>query len=77
MDANTGKPNGKFKQPQMITISQNGESRSPLIWNDLIILCLGGENSAVKAYSKVSGEMIWKSKLHGKGVYLFQKFFPP
>ena len=44
-DANTGKPIGKFKQPEKIEFPEWGISGSPLIWNDLIILCLGRENS--------------------------------
>ena len=76
-DANTGKPIWKIQTTgKDYEFPEWGISGSPLIWNDLIILCLGGENSAVKAYSKVSGEMIWKSKLHGKGVYLSPEILP-
>jgi len=47
-----------------------GISCSPLIWNDLIILNLGGENGAVRAYSTKDGKLAWKSDLSGKGVYI-------
>ena len=47
-----------------------GISCSPLIWNDLIILNLGGENGAVRAYYIKDGKLAWKSDLSGKGVYI-------
>ena len=47
-----------------------GLSCSPLIWNDLIILNLGGEKSAVRAYSINDGKLVWESDLSGKGVYI-------
>ena len=47
-----------------------GISCSPLIWNELIILNLGGENGAVRAYSIEDGKLVWKSDLSGKGVYI-------
>ena len=47
-----------------------GISCSPMIWNDLIILNLGGENGAVRAYSTKDGKLAWKSDLSGKGVYI-------
>ena len=47
-----------------------GISCSPLIWNDLIILNLGGEKSAVRAYSINDGKRVWESDLSGKGVYI-------
>ena len=47
-----------------------GLSASPLVWNGLIILNPGGDNSAVQAYAKDSGDLIWTSSLHGRGVYM-------
>ncbi|MDG1324532.1 MAG: PQQ-binding-like beta-propeller repeat protein [Opitutales bacterium] len=47
-----------------------GISCSPLIWNELIILNLGGEKSAVRAYSVNDGKLVWESDLFGKGVYI-------
>ena len=47
-----------------------GLAISPLIWNDMIILSLGGEKSAIKAYLINSGEQIWQSEVSGKAVYL-------
>ena len=47
-----------------------GISCSPLIWNELIILNLGGEKSAVRAYSINDGNLVWESDLSGKGVYI-------
>ena len=46
-----------------------GLSASPLVWNGLIILNPGGESSAAQAYAKDSGDLIWTSSLHGRGVY--------
>ena len=36
----------------------------------MIILNLGGETSAAKAYSLDTGKEIWSSEIAGKGVYL-------
>jgi len=47
-----------------------GISCSPLIWNELIILNLGGEKSAVRAYSTKDGKLAWGSDLRGNGVYI-------
>ena len=47
-----------------------GISCSPLIWNELIILNLGGEKSAVRAYSTKDGKLAWESDLRGNGVYI-------
>lgn len=47
-----------------------GLSGAPLIWKELIILNLGGEDSAVQAYSSQTGKLVWTSKLNGRGVYL-------
>ena len=47
-----------------------GLSISPLIWNGMIILNLGGETAAAKSYSIETGKQIWKSEISGKGVYL-------
>lgn len=47
-----------------------GLSMSPLVWNDRIILNPGGEDSAVQAYAKDSGDLIWSSRLQGRGVYM-------
>ena len=47
-----------------------GLSASPLVWNGLIILNPGGDNSAAQAYAKDSGDLIWTSSLHGRGVYM-------
>ena len=43
---------------------------SPLIWNDMIILNLGGETSAAKAFQRKLEREIWASQLSGRGVYL-------
>ena len=47
-----------------------GLSMSPLVWNDRIILNPGGEESAVHAYAKDSGDLKWTSRLKGQGVYM-------
>ena len=47
-----------------------GLAGAPLIWKDLVILNLGGEDSAVQAYSSQTGKLVWASKLTGRGVYL-------
>ena len=47
-----------------------GISCSPLVWNDLVILGLGGKTGAAKAYHATTGKPAWKSELSGKGVYL-------
>lgn len=47
-----------------------GLSFSPLIWNDLVIVTPGGEDSAAKAFRTDSGELVWSSSFHGEGVYL-------
>jgi outer membrane protein assembly factor BamB len=47
-----------------------GLSFSPLVWNDLVIVTPGGEDSAALAYRKDSGELAWSSAFHGEGVYL-------
>ena len=47
-----------------------GLAGAPLIWKDLVILNLGGEDSAVQAFSSRTGELVWASKLTGRGVYL-------
>ena len=54
-----------------------GLSMSPLVWKDRIILNPGGEDSAVQAYAKDSGDLIWTSSLHGGGVYVPGYTFPP
>ena len=56
--------------PEDYDFPEWGLSISPLIWNEMLILNLGGETSAVKAYSIDSGEEIWSSDIAGKGVYL-------
>lgn len=53
-----------------------GISLSPMLWNDRIILNLGGEHSAAQAYSKNSGDLIWSSRLQGRGVYLSPEILP-
>ena len=53
-----------------------GISLSPMVWNDRIILNLGGEHSAAQAYSKKSGDLIWSSRLQGRGVYLSPEILP-
>ena len=47
-----------------------GLSFSPLVWNDLVIVTPGGEDSAARAYRTDSGELAWSSDFHGEGVYL-------
>jgi outer membrane protein assembly factor BamB len=47
-----------------------GISCSPLIWDELIILNLGGKKGAVCAYSINDGKLAWESDLSGKGVYI-------
>jgi outer membrane protein assembly factor BamB len=47
-----------------------GISCSPLIWDELIILNLGGKKGAVRAYSIKDGKLAWESDLSGKGVYI-------
>jgi outer membrane protein assembly factor BamB len=71
VDASTGKVEWNMQViPNDYEFPDWGLAISPLIWNDMIILSLGGENSAVKAYSINSGEQIWQSQVAGKAVYL-------
>jgi outer membrane protein assembly factor BamB len=71
VDANSGKVEWNIKViPDDYEFPDWGLAISPLIWNDMIILSLGGEESAVKAYSINSGEQIWQSQVAGKAVYL-------
>ena len=53
-----------------------GLSMSPLVWKDRIILNPGGEDSAVQAYAKDSGDLKWSSRLQGRGVYLSPEILP-
>ena len=70
-DANTGKPIWKIQTTSKdYEFPEWGLAISPLIWNDMIILNLGGETSAAKAYSTETGQEIWASQLSGRGVYL-------
>ena len=71
VDANSGKVEWSIQvTPESYEFPEWGLAISPLIWNDMVILSLGGENSAVKAYSINSGEQIWQSEVAGKAVYL-------
>jgi outer membrane protein assembly factor BamB len=71
VDANSGKVEWNIKViPDEYEFPEWGLAISPLIWNDMIILSLGGEESAVKAYSINSGEKVWQSQVAGKAVYL-------
>ena len=56
--------------PESYEFPEWGLAIAPLIWNDMIILSLGGEKSAIKAYLINSGEQIWQSEVSGKAVYL-------
>jgi outer membrane protein assembly factor BamB len=78
VDANSGKVEWNIKViPDEYEFPEWGLAISPLIWNDMIILSLGGEESAVKAYSINSGEQIWQSQVAGKAVYLSPEVPPP
>jgi len=71
VDANSGNVEWSIQvTPESYEFPEWGLAISPLIWNDMIILSLGGENSAVKAYSINSGEQVWQSEVAGKAVYL-------
>ena len=71
VEASNGSINWNIKTiPDNYDFPEWGLSISPLIWNDMIILNLGGETSAAKAYSIDTGEEIWSSEIAGKGVYL-------
>ena len=71
VDASTGKAEWNMQViPNDYEFPDWGLAISPLIWNDMIIVSLGGESSAVVAYSIDSGEQIWQSQVSGKGVYL-------
>ena len=71
VDANSGNVEWSIQvTPESYEFPEWGLAISPLIWNDMIILSLGGEESAVKAYSINSGEQIWQSEVAGKAVYL-------
>jgi len=71
VEASNGSVNWKIKTiPDDYDFPDWGLSISPLIWNDMIILNLGGEISAAKAYSLDTGKEIWSSEIAGKGVYL-------
>ena len=71
VEASNGSVNWKIKTiPDGYDFPDWGLSISPLIWNDMIILNLGGETSAAKAYSLDTGKEIWSSEIAGKGVYL-------
>jgi len=76
VDANSGNVEWSIQvTPESYEFPEWGLAISPLIWNDMIILSLGGENSAVKAYSINSGEQIWQSEVAGKAVYLSPEVF--
>ena len=71
VDASTGKAKWRIQViPNDYDFPEWGLSISPLIWNDMIVLSLGGESAAVVAYSIDSGEQVWQSEVSGKGVYL-------
>ena len=71
VEASNGSVNWRIKTiPDDYDFPDWGLSISPLIWNDMIILNLGGETSAAKAYSLDTGKEIWSSEIAGKGVYL-------
>jgi len=71
VDASTGNVEWSIQvTPESYEFPEWGLAISPLIWNDMIILSLGGEKSAVKAYSINSGEQVWQSEVAGKAVYL-------
>ena len=71
VDANSGNVEWSIQvTPESYEFPDWGLAISPLIWNDMIILSLGGEKSAIKAYSINSGEQIWQSEVAGKAVYL-------
>ena len=71
VDASTGKAEWNMQViPNDYEFPDWGLAISPLIWNDMIIVSLGGASSAVVAYSIDSGEQIWQSQVSGKGVYL-------
>ena len=71
VEASNGSVNWKIKTiPDDYDFPDWGLSISPLIWNDMIILNLGGETSAAKAYSLDTGKEIWSSEIAGQGVYL-------
>ena len=71
LDAGSGKPLWETK-----TVGINHEfpewgiSCSPLIWKDLVIVTPGGDQGAVQAFQAGLGKPVWKSALHGEGVYL-------
>ena len=75
VNAKDGKLDWKIK-----TVDENyefpewGISCSPLVWNELIILNLGGENGAVRAYSINDGKLVWTSNLSGNG-FIFPRAF--
>tara|TARA_B100000035_G_scaffold3190_2_gene2732 strand:+ start:644 stop:1894 length:1251 start_codon:yes stop_codon:yes gene_type:complete len=71
VDANSGNVEWSIQvTPESYEFPEWGLAISPLIWNDMIILSLGGEVSAVKAYSIKSGKKVWQSEVAGKAVYL-------
>ena len=71
VDADSGNVEWSIQvTPESYEFPEWGLAISPLIWNDMIILSLGGEVSAVKAYSIKSGKKVWQSEVAGKAVYL-------
>ena len=71
IDAETGIPEWKVKTvDQEFEFPEWGISCSPLIWKNLIILNLGGEKGAVRAFSISDGKPVWQSDLTGNGVYI-------
>lgn len=71
INAQSGKLNWKTKTiDESYKFPEWGISCSPLIWNNLIVLNQGGENSAAHAYDIVSGKLAWNSDFHGEGVYI-------
>ncbi len=71
VDAISGKEEWSIQvTPDNYEFPEWGLAISPLVWNNMIILSLGGEKAAVKAYSIHTGDEVWQSQASGEAVYL-------
>ena len=53
-----------------------GISCSPLVWNDQIIVSLGGDTGAAQAYDIKTGKLLWRGEPLKRGTYLSPAILP-
>ena len=53
-----------------------GISCSPLVWNDQIIVSLGGDTGAAQAYDIKTGKLLWRGEPSERGTYLSPAILP-